>query len=78
VRAECAQTALLSQAEFLRRLGIEQRAAALGKARPDQAEVIARQLHRLTAPDQMGELFKACCLYAPAELTIPAFEDAPT
>ena len=74
VRAEGCQAALLTQGELLRRLGIAARAAALGRARPDGVDVIARQLERLTAPDQMGELFKAAAFWigqAP-----PAFEDA--
>ena len=73
-RAAGAHGALLTQGELLRRLGIEQRAAALRAARPDRADVIARQLERLTAADQMGELFKAAAIWtgrAP-----PAFEAA--
>jgi NADH dehydrogenase [ubiquinone] 1 alpha subcomplex assembly factor 7 len=69
-----ASAALLTQAEFLRRLGAPARAAALATARPDRAETIGRQLERLIAPDQMGELFKASAIWigrAP-----PAFEDA--
>ena len=73
-RTAGANAALLTQGEFLRRLGIEARAAALSRARPDRAETIARQLERLTAPDQMGELFKAAAIWSgPAP---PAFEDA--
>jgi SAM-dependent MidA family methyltransferase len=73
-RAAGASGGVLTQAEFLRRLGIEARAAALAKARPDRAETIARQLGRLIAPDQMGELFKAAALWTGAPP--PAFEDA--
>lgn len=69
-------TPILTQAEFLRRLGLHERAAALSRARADQAPAIARQLHRLTAPDQMGELFKVAAVYAPAGLILPAFEEA--
>ncbi len=66
--------ALLDQGEFLRRLGIEARAAALTRARPDRAETIARQLDRLTATEQMGALFKAAAIWSgPAP---PTFEDA--
>ena len=54
---------IASQRAFLRRLGVEARAAALVRSRPDQAEVIARQLHRLIAPDQMGELFKVVSIH---------------
>ena len=72
-RQEGAQTAILTQGEFLRRLGIEHRAAALTAARPDRAETLTRQLDRLTGPDQMGELFKAACVFA--GLTPPGFEE---
>ena len=74
--AEGAGFGLLEQGAFLRRLGIEARAAALSAARPDQAAVIARQLARLTDADQMGRLFKAAALYPPASPP-PGFEDAP-
>jgi NADH dehydrogenase [ubiquinone] 1 alpha subcomplex assembly factor 7 len=66
---------LLTQGEFLRRLGIEARAAALARARPDQAGQIARQLERLIGPDRMGELFKAACVHSPG-WTPPGFEEA--
>jgi SAM-dependent MidA family methyltransferase len=75
-RTAGAQTAILMQRIFLQRLGIEARAAALAKSRPDQAGVIARQLARLIDPDQMGELFKAACLYS-GDAVPPGFEDAP-
>lgn len=68
------ETAILSQGEILRRLGIEHRAAALARLRPDRADVIARQLDRLVGPDQMGELFKAACIHSPG-LTPPGFEE---
>jgi NADH dehydrogenase [ubiquinone] 1 alpha subcomplex assembly factor 7 len=74
-RAAGVHAGLLTQGEFLRRLGIRERAAALSRARPDQASVIARQLARLIDPDQMGDLFKAACLYA-GDAVPPGFEDA--
>lgn len=64
---------ILTQAEFLRRLGIETRAAALARAHPDRVDTLARQLDRLTAADQMGDLFKAACLHSPG-WTPPGFE----
>ncbi len=73
-RGAGANAALLTQSEFLRRLGIETRAAALQRARPDRAGTIARQLERLIAPDQMGELFKAAAIWSGP--TPSAFEDA--
>jgi SAM-dependent MidA family methyltransferase len=71
---EGAATAILTQAEFLARLGVGERAEALVRARPDKAGVIGRQLHRLVAADQMGELFKAASIHAPGWAP-PAFEE---
>jgi SAM-dependent MidA family methyltransferase len=68
------ETALLAQGAFLRRLGIEHRAAALAARSPDRADVIARQLDRLVGADQMGELFKAACIHSPG-LVPPGFEE---
>jgi SAM-dependent MidA family methyltransferase len=69
-----ASTAILTQAAFLARMGIGERAEALVRARPDKAAVVGRQLHRLVGGDEMGELFKACCLFSPG-WTPPAFEE---
>ena len=73
--AGAAAPPVLTQGEFLMRLGVVARAEALAAARPDHADQIERQLLRLIAPDQMGELFKVACLcqsgFAP-----PAFETA--
>ena len=71
-----AMTGLLTQGEFLRRLGVFERAAALSAARPDRADAIARQLARLVEPEQMGELFKACAVWEAGRPPPPAFEDA--
>lgn len=71
--AQGASSRLLTQGAFLSRLGIAARAQALARARPDQAEVIARQLDRLTGADQMGLLFKALCLYPRGDAPPPAF-----
>jgi SAM-dependent MidA family methyltransferase len=54
-----------TQGDFLRRMGIEARAAGLCRARPDRADTISRQLDRLTASDQMGSLFKVAAVAAP-------------
>lgn len=62
------------QGEFLRRLGIEVRAERLKASRPEAAAVIDRQLNRLIAPDQMGELFKVAVLFQPRGLIAPGFE----
>ncbi|MED5565758.1 MAG: SAM-dependent methyltransferase, partial [Pseudomonadota bacterium] len=46
------------QGEFLRCLGLDQRAAQLAKASPDAIGKIMGERDRLAAPDQMGHLFK--------------------
>jgi NADH dehydrogenase [ubiquinone] 1 alpha subcomplex assembly factor 7 len=68
-------TAILSQGAFLRALGVEHRAAALKRTRPDQAARIDRQLARLIDDDQMGLLFKAACIHS-AGFIPPGFEAA--
>jgi SAM-dependent MidA family methyltransferase len=45
-------------------LGIELRAASLAAASPERAQEIAQARLRLTAPDQMGSLFKVLALVA--------------
>ena len=74
VRAGADVTGCLAQGAFRRRLGIEARAERLSAARPDAAPVIERQLSRLVAADQMGELFKACAIFSPRSLSMPGFE----
>ena len=64
---------ILTQRDWLMRLGIEARAAALARARPDKADAIARQLERLIGEDQMGVLFKVACIHAKG-LAPPGFE----
>jgi SAM-dependent MidA family methyltransferase len=73
-RAEGAEAAILSQAMFLANMGIGARTEALLRARPDRSATLGRQLHRLVGGDEMGELFKACCIHSPG-WTPPAFED---
>ena len=59
MRAAGAQVApIVSQGLWLEGLGLHQRAEALACARPDLAGALSRQVARLTAPDQMGVLFK--------------------
>ena len=75
VHAGADVTGCRSQGEFLRRLGIEHRAAALKAGRPDAAATIDRQLGRLIDDAEMGNLFKACALFSPRSLAVPGFED---
>jgi len=60
----------VTQREFLSKLGLELRAVALTRAKPDAKEKITRQLHRLTDSSEMGELFKAICFQSPG-LSVP-------
>lgn len=76
-RTAGAGVALTSQRQLLQTLGIDQRAQALMRTRPDRAELIARQLHRLTADDQMGALFKACAIFPLDARPPPGFEGTP-
>lgn len=68
-------TAATTQGQFLRRLGVEHRAAALARARPERGDALQRQLERLIAPDQMGELFKVGVIYAEGDPQPPGFVD---
>lgn len=63
----------VTQRAFMLGLGLEQRAAALMQADPDKKATLARQVWRLTDPEQMGELFKLVCLDSPALPNPPGF-----
>jgi len=66
----------VQQGTFLRALGIETRAQTLtANASPRQARAIASALHRLTAAEEMGELFKALALTPPGAGTPAGFPD---
>lgn len=54
-----------TQGDFLRAMGLQDRAAALARARPDQAARIGRQVERLSGDGQMGDLFLAAALHSP-------------
>ena len=56
----------VDQGEWLLRLGLATRAAALARAAPAQADAIAAAYRRLSAADEMGRLFKVLALTAPA------------
>ncbi|NIJ40254.1 NADH dehydrogenase [ubiquinone] 1 alpha subcomplex assembly factor 7 [Parvibaculum indicum] len=68
----CATFGPVEQGRFLAELGIQARAEALARtASPDQIRDIGTALQRLTAPDQMGSLFKVLGLL-PAGAEPPA------
>ena len=75
-RAAGAATSLATQAAFLRALGVDARATALARARPDRAEALTRQLHRLTDPTEMGALFKVLAIHPPG-FNPPGFAQEP-
>jgi len=65
----------ITQGEFLRRLGIVERAARLKQnAIPQQVADIEAALSRLTAPDQMGEPFKVLAIADPKLGILPGFD----
>lgn len=55
----------VGQGQWLTALGIKQRAALLAQRHPERAEEIEIARSRLTAPDQMGTLFKAMAFVHP-------------
>jgi NADH dehydrogenase [ubiquinone] 1 alpha subcomplex assembly factor 7 len=58
-------TPVVTQGEWLIRLGIEARAQALLRANPDQVDDVQTALERLTGRDQMGQLFKVVAIHSP-------------
>ena len=60
--------------QILARLGIGQRAEKLLRASPDRSATLGRQLDRLIAADEMGELFKVCVIHSPGWAP-PVFEE---
>jgi len=64
-RAGAAVTPLASQRDWLNRLGIGARAAALAGRNPERAGELAATVQRLTARDGMGGLFKVIAVHAP-------------
>jgi NADH dehydrogenase [ubiquinone] 1 alpha subcomplex assembly factor 7 len=63
----------VEQGGWLKSLGLEMRASALMRAAPEKKSVIARQVMRLTEPDQMGSLFKVMTFSTPGLPKAPGF-----
>jgi SAM-dependent MidA family methyltransferase len=57
-------TRLVTQGEWLNRLGIGVRAAALADASPERASELAAAVRRLTGKAEMGELFKVLAIHS--------------
>lgn len=65
---------IATQGEFLRRMGIEYRAQVLKRNATDaQIHDIDSAFHRLTAPDQMGNLFKVLAVSSDPAITLAGF-----
>jgi NADH dehydrogenase [ubiquinone] 1 alpha subcomplex assembly factor 7 len=64
----------ITQAEFLGRLGIVERASKLMAANPARAGEIEAGVMRLMAPNGMGTRFKAIGIRSPGLPTLPGFE----
>ena len=67
-------TGPVGQGAFLRALGIAHRANTLQAHSPQQADGIEKCLQRLTAPDEMGDLFKVVALYHGLEDKLEGFD----
>ena len=69
----------VGQGDFLRRLGLAERAQALKRhAKADQADAIDAASARLIAPDQMGTLFRVLALGDGRSAPPAGFTDAPS
>ena len=58
-------TPLVTQGEWLNRLGIGARAAGLANANPERSDELASAVHRLTSTQEMGDLFKVVAIHSP-------------
>ena len=63
--AGAAVTPIVTQGQWLERLGIAARAKALQQAHPDRTGAIAAARNRLCDGKQMGELFKVIAIHSP-------------
>jgi SAM-dependent MidA family methyltransferase len=64
-QAGAAVTPVVTQGDWLMRLGIESRAQALSRANPDRVAELQQAMERLTSADQMGSLFKIMAIHSP-------------
>ena len=67
-------TRLVTQGEWLKRLGIGVRAAALADASPERAAELAAAVQRLTGKGEMGDLFKVIAIHSAAWPAPAGFE----
>jgi len=64
---------IVTQGAFLRRLGIELRAAKLAAASPERADAVTGAVQRLINPQGMGTLFKVLALSSAGLSDLPGF-----
>ena len=64
----------VTQAAFLKSMGIEQRIQTLVGLHPDKAESLYAACHRLTDPSEMGTAYKAMAVTPPGMPTPAGFE----
>ena len=62
--AGASATSVVTQGEWLNRLGIGARAAALATANPERTEELAAAVQRLAGKSEMGELFKVIAVHS--------------
>jgi len=55
---------IVTQGSWLQQMGLLERAAALSNGKPNTRAKIARQVHRLSDDNEMGELFKVMAVYS--------------
>ena len=67
-------TPVITQGEWLNRLGIGARAAALATANPEKVSDLERAVDRLCHEEQMGQLFKVMGVHSPDWPEPPGFE----
>jgi NADH dehydrogenase [ubiquinone] 1 alpha subcomplex assembly factor 7 len=66
---------IITQGEFLTRLGIEKRIQTLSNASPTKRETFVTACERLTHSSEMGNLFKVLAI-SNKSIILPAFEIA--
>jgi SAM-dependent MidA family methyltransferase len=64
-------TQVVTQGDWLNRLGIGARAAALASANPERIPELAKAVDRLCHEEQMGQLFKVMAIHSP-DWPVPA------
>jgi NADH dehydrogenase [ubiquinone] 1 alpha subcomplex assembly factor 7 len=67
-------TSLVTQGEWLNRLGIGARAASLANSNPERADELAASVQRLTGREEMGDLFKVIAIRSPDWPQLAGFE----